>query len=351
MTAKNGREYFIVKHDIDSLNALPNYIWNTNTKYSKSKPPPRYRGIKKGHRWIAYAYTNDKTDERLSRITGFFECTKEADYGYIPDGTEKAWMIKGREYQKQPFRAVPVPSIPRLLGRKVFSRQAITTISAQEFLKIQRQVLERKKINTDEHIDAGKIKSIKKILREWIKLNNQYFISTRDAAWWYNERASISILAAAAWAAGGVSLEEFSTRKKGRGQKAKIGRADIFFKIDGKRFSCEAKFLWLRLNAKMPAAQIQKRLDSACDDARKLNPKEGEQLGICFVSVLTPADTAHVNDRLIALQEAISSAHFFDALAWFFPTKARKLGYDKKVWATYSSYSYPGSFIVFKKCG
>jgi hypothetical protein len=51
----------------------------------------------------------------------------------------------------------------------------------------------------------------------WITNNKDLVRSWRgDLPWWYNERASISVLAGAAWGTGGLAFEEYSEDKKAR---------------------------------------------------------------------------------------------------------------------------------------
>lgn len=197
------------------------------------------------------------------------------------------------------------------------------------------------------HAEAVKNKSLEKVLSAWVHLNSAFFTATDDAAWWYNERASISILAAAAWTAGGVALEEFSTRKKERGEKERAGRADIFFKINGQEFSCEAKFLWMLLGARNPISYIERSLKVACADARCLNPNDGKRFGICFITIITPKNVKRLNEEIRALQKKIA-AKKYDAFAWSFPTEARNLTFKKKIWR--NARCYPGTFIILERC-
>ncbi len=207
-------------------------------------------------------------------------------------------------------------------------------------------------MKTAHHIDAGNFENLEKILESWVKLNEKYVRSTdEDAPWWYNERASISILAAATWQAGGIALEEFSTRKKERGKSERAGRTDVFLKIGETKFACEAKFVWLRMgksDAKAHIIQIKQELKNARADARHLNPEDGKRFGVCFASVRIPEKCeSKINEILKEFQKEIRSANF-EALAWSFPLEARKLGFQKPSWK--HKYFYPGSFIIFHSC-
>src|SRR5713226_1261165 len=63
--------------------------------------------------------------------------------------------------------------------------------------------------------NAGPLPELRQVLRKWIFVNKDYVHRWDgiDAPWWYNERASVSALAAAAWLAKGIALEEYTTRK------------------------------------------------------------------------------------------------------------------------------------------
>lgn len=139
---QSERKHFIVKHDLESLELLPNFIWKID------KPLPKRRPIKLGDRWIAFAYiNNERQKQALCQINGFYECTQEALYRDIPlsseklnyyvDGKQQAWMIEGKEYGAQPPQAVNVPPINKLLHRKTFNGEAITPITPEEFEQIR----------------------------------------------------------------------------------------------------------------------------------------------------------------------------------------------------------------------
>ncbi|MFH1755722.1 MAG: hypothetical protein ABIA59_08470 [Candidatus Latescibacterota bacterium] len=155
MSRSEGRNYFIVKHGLADFKLLPGVIWRTNK--GKRTIPHRFSEIKLGDVWTEFAYTTGDGRERpLSIVTGFYECTKEAWYDLAPKRARDeylelkylwkkpgyAWMIKGKEYGKQPLCPVAVPPISDLLGRRVFTRQAITPgISAREFERIREKTL------------------------------------------------------------------------------------------------------------------------------------------------------------------------------------------------------------------
>lgn len=143
---KRYPRYFLVQHDLASLKTLPNFIWNI------TKRTPRLDQVNEGDRWIAYAYIKDEVDyEPCSLITGFYECSKECRPGRVPldeatlvkmglKNEQRAWMIEGKEYGKQPTKRIAVPRkdvglhpIESLLGKRIFKNQAIIPIKAADF--------------------------------------------------------------------------------------------------------------------------------------------------------------------------------------------------------------------------
>jgi hypothetical protein len=194
-------------------------------------------------------------------------------------------------------------------------------------------------MSLNKHAHAGRFHNLRKVLSAWIRLNNRYFKSLRkDAAWWYNERAALGIFAAAAWDAGGVALEEYST-KKGRGQTVWRGRCDLFLKIGNSEFACESKMTWLALRA-TTRNRLNETLDAAHVDAKKLPHYEGTRFGICFVPVYLPMKYEGDIDKLLAEMQQEMLENNYDALAWCFPKKARHLSYGNEL--------CPGLFVILK---
>jgi len=143
-----ARKYWIVKHGYDALHALPNVIWRTGDP----EEPAVFRRVKKGDRWIGFAYTTSDARERpLSLVTGFYECVRESEYRSIPERArnltprlKKAWMIKGTETGWQAGMPVGVPSIEDMLGHPIFRQSTLTAISRDEFLRIRAEVKRRR---------------------------------------------------------------------------------------------------------------------------------------------------------------------------------------------------------------
>ncbi|MBU4270466.1 MAG: hypothetical protein KKE86_14340 [Planctomycetes bacterium] len=152
MPQPTDRNHFIVKHGLDSLGALPSFIWRTGTASTES--PRHFSQVKQGDRWIAFAYTSsDRRERQLSHITGFYECIQTKRYGDIPlpaekldeiaNGARQAWMIEGKKYGVQPHRPVGVPAIDNLLGKPHYKQATLIRITAEEFEHIRKETLRR----------------------------------------------------------------------------------------------------------------------------------------------------------------------------------------------------------------
>jgi hypothetical protein len=159
-----------------------------------------------------------------------------------------------------------------------------------------------------QYVDCGRFAELKPVLKKWCELNRVYLNKAEpDCAWWYNERASISILAAAAWKCGYPALEEFSTEKrKFKRDEHKPGRCDLKIHVGSKDFQFEAKQVWARLGNIREKDDIQSiyksmlgSLRRARHGAGRLGSKDVRRLGISFVSPRIPnSQAADLDDRL-----------------------------------------------------
>jgi hypothetical protein len=203
------------------------------------------------------------------------------------------------------------------------------------------------------YINSGKLRSLHPILKEWIRLNRHYSKTVcrtdlwDDCAWWANERASTGTLAAAAWTKGWVALEEYSTRKI-RKKTHGNGRCDLFFTVGKNKFASEIKQVFPRINKNnLNVLDVQARFKQACEDAKKLFPKEGQRLGICFVTPrFPPSQIEHIDyclenylDCLLKNQKKLN----FHAVAWYFPKEARKMRWPE------NKRTYPGIIILIRR--
>ncbi len=139
----------------------------------------------------------------------------------------------------------------------------------------------------------GTLSSLKGLLDGWTRIVERLVATWQreDVPWWYNERASLSVLAGAVWAAGDVAFEEFSSEKERRRSKRKfMGRIDVRFSYGGTNFVAEAKQSWPLIGRQARSAQtaIEDELRHAGKDVQRAPADEGQKLAIVFASPSFP---------------------------------------------------------------
>lgn len=96
----------------------------------------------------------------------------------------------------------------------------------------------------------GNDEEIETLLTAWVKAVERYTSANEyDNPWWYNERASLSVLAGAAWTLKDWhALEEFSTQKRYRtlqpgvdAGSLRTGRCDLYVQSPETSYAIEAK--------------------------------------------------------------------------------------------------------------
>jgi len=147
---------------------------------------------------------------------------------------------------------------------------------------------------------SSELKALNPILKEWIAVVLDYCHAQKfdDNPWWYNERATLSTLAAAAWRHGWVALEEFSTAKRARVPESKTeegdvqnGRCDLFIgRRNGEEFAIEAKQAWQSIGRRSTGkGTILKAAKLAWDDAACLEAEEADtRLALTFIVPYIP---------------------------------------------------------------
>jgi hypothetical protein len=148
----------------------------------------------------------------------------------------------------------------------------------------------------------SELRGLHRLLVSWADAQRDYCRAhPDDNAWWYNERASLSTLAGAAWRLKGwTALEEFSTSKLGRvpesgvdSGKLKKGRCDLYVAHGSSGFAVEAKHAWqsigARSNGKDP--NVLAAVEGARNDASCVTRNEGDKrLALTFVVPYVPLD-------------------------------------------------------------
>ncbi|MBT0664510.1 hypothetical protein KI809_09380 [Geobacter pelophilus] len=197
------------------------------------------------------------------------------------------------------------------------------------------------------------------LLEEWILSIERFSrIAKGDVPYWYNERANVGVLAAAAWRCGRIALEEFqhekaidvssdkeSDRTTG---KSKNGRCDLWICDDRSEEIIEAKFKWLNMCSEKMDDFAKSCLDAAVDDAIKTykarNDNTTKAVGVSFLPVYAKADKIgdiEALDEIITKTIKSACKAPADLVAWSFPNRLRK-------YISESSNYLPGVILLAK---
>ena len=187
---------------------------------------------------------------------------------------------------------------------------------------------------------------LRPLLKEWIATNIDLVGSWQreDLPWWYGERASISVLAGAAWRIRGLAFEEYGEDKK-TGKKMHPtypGRVDLYLNVKGRHFIAEAKYYQSSATSGSPntTGDLRKRLQEACEDIRKCQGYGQGKLGILFATpYIAKSRKAHADKLLRAWIAAMTSVKC-SCSAWVFPAESPDFA---------GQYIWPGAAVLIKK--
>jgi hypothetical protein len=168
---------------------------------------------------------------------------------------------------------------------------------------------------------------LEELLWEWISVVERTvrrWPDDDDAAWMYNERASISIFGGAVWRMGGVVFEEFVTDKPNRpAQVLKPGRADIFFEYCGRDYILEAKQCAPLITSSV-SFKVLAALEAAKSDIRACNPYTYTPMAMVFAAPKLAKGLSAQRDSLISHWVRDLNTLRPAALAWTFPRPRRR---------------------------
>jgi len=163
----------------------------------------------------------------------------------------------------------------------------------------------------------GWIEAVKRYAKVW---------GVEDASYYYNERANTSLLAAGAWNAGWIAIEEYRS-KKYRNTGKSTGRVDLHVSSGEEDVVIESKHVWMnsRFDDKYHGKRVKHYLSLATRDARCTRGAE-LRFGAAFyipkfrVDDFDNYDAAKLISGEISRYLKISRA---DAWAWCFPKESR----------------------------
>lgn len=131
-----------------------------------------------------------------------------------------------------------------------------------------------------------------------------------DCTFWYSERPQVGLFAAAVWKSGGIALEEFGTVKSAAGVESR-GRGDLFIKLAGVGYVCEAKHAWLSLSDELSKTtkKFEDQVAESSRDAIK-HPESGLKLSLTFAATaIEVIDTQNPHTLLKALGKRIATTN------------------------------------------
>jgi hypothetical protein len=205
-------------------------------------------------------------------------------------------------------------------------------------------------------IHAGDLPSLSRLLKQWqsiVQKTTKEWLTDDQAPWWYNERASLGLLAGAIWQRDGFVFEEYSTYRKidtKRGATWKHGRCDMDFRLGNKDFVAEAKQCWptLGMHKENAIPVIKSSLQKAKDQVAQVKARNYHPLAIAFVVPKIPVNyESEMNDNLSELIQNVSALRK-TATAWVFPKRARRLRTSRD--NSYYNYFFPGIILVVMSC-
>lgn len=203
---------------------------------------------------------------------------------------------------------------------------------------------------------SGGLMGLHPVLNAWVRRSIDYCNSHRlqDNSWWYNERASLSVLAAAAWSIPGwCALEEYPTDKRRQGEipssradageltpERHHGRCDLWIG-NHTGYAVEAKQAWQSIGpqARGKNPRVWNQFAAARKAAGCLTAEEAHvRVAALFVVPYIPLSVAEIFDQsgqidCDMLRQRVS--HWLGSLrlrsdervhgyAWVFPEKCHQ---------------------------
>jgi len=162
------------------------------------------------------------------------------------------------------------------------------------------------------------------LLRRWHSILDDYgaLYPNQDAAYWYNERATLSTFTGAVWRCEGLAIEEYRCDRQLSGRAAK-GRADLWFRMQTpvEEFLVEAKQGWPRTTRALPVL-ADELLDEALAQLESDTFTGVSKVALVF---LAPRCAAQLSADSIAEVVVAARSVQHDAFAWYFPPAAASL--------------------------
>ncbi|MCJ8205276.1 hypothetical protein [Pseudomonas sp. RGM2987] len=186
-------------------------------------------------------------------------------------------------------------------------------------------------------ISNPKLEFLRPMLERWFDCIDRYNAvrGDNDTPYWFDERANLGLLSAAAWMAEMVTLQNAPTRKQNEEGERNVN-ADLLIASADERAFIQATQRW----PKVSNLNLSQPLSEAASDARRISYASDLKLGCLFVAPQKAQQSAtpeELQDMLDDLQKENTCA-----VAWYFPYAYRKLRNE-------SGHYHPGIAVLFKQ--
>ena len=186
-------------------------------------------------------------------------------------------------------------------------------------------------------ISNPKLEFLRPMLERWFDCIDRYNAVRGDneTPYWFDEKANLGLLSAAAWMAEMISLEH-SPSKKQQEEGARNARTDLYLATKDERAYIQTTQRWPRVNS----LHLTQPLLDIASDARKISYPSDLRLGCLFVAPQKAQHSASPEELQDMLDE-LQKEHCC-AVAWYFPYAYRKLHNE-------SGHYHPGIAVLFKE--
>ncbi|AUM71263.1 hypothetical protein [Pseudomonas fluorescens] len=186
-------------------------------------------------------------------------------------------------------------------------------------------------------ISNPKLEFLRPVLERWFDCIDRYNAvrGDNDTPYWFDERANLGLLSAAAWMAEMVTLQNAPTRKQNEEGERNVS-ADLFIAGADERAFIQATQRW----PKVTNLNLTQPLLEATSDAKRISYASDLKLGCLFVAPQKPQQSAtpeELQDMVDDLQKENTCA-----VAWYFPYAYRKLRNE-------AGHYHPGIAVLFKQ--
>jgi hypothetical protein len=186
-------------------------------------------------------------------------------------------------------------------------------------------------------ISNPKLEFLRPVLERWFDCIDRYNAvrGDNDTPYWFDEKANLGLLSAAAWMAELVTLQHTATRKQNEEGERNVS-ADLFIASADERAYIQATQRW----PKVKSLNLTQPLLDATSDAKRISYASDLKLGCLFVAPQKAQQSAtpeELQDMIDELQKENTCA-----VAWYFPYAYRKLRNE-------AGQYHPGIAVLFKQ--